>query len=47
MAINYIDPRSIRPVTERLTGEALEAIKNAVEGAGQKIYMKHSFFQRK
>lgn len=32
MAINYVDPRSIRPVTERLTGEALEAIKDAVEG---------------
>lgn len=31
MAINYVDPRSIRPVTERLTGEALEAIRDAVE----------------
>lgn len=37
MAVNYVDPRSIHPVTERLTGEALEAIKDAVEGINNDV----------
>ena len=37
MAVTYIDPRTIKPVTDRLVGEALAAINAAAPSQGEAV----------